>query len=139
MKVLLDTNVVVDLLLLREPWATEAKEIWQAAIDGRLECYISASSVTDIYYICRKICGKDGAYQAVRDCLDSLIIIPIDESQLEQAFAATTTDMENALQMVCAANNQLDAIVTRDQTGFMNSPIPVLAPSELVTRLTSSS
>lgn len=135
MKILLDTNVVVDLLLLREPWAAEAKEIWRAAADGRLDCYVSASAMTDIYYICRKICGKNGARQAVRDCLDSLFIVPVDETQLEQAYALATMDFEDALQIVCATNSQLDAIVTRDQTGFVNSPVPVLTPSELVATL----
>jgi predicted nucleic acid-binding protein len=59
MKLLLDTNIVLDMLLGRGPWLAAASMIWQAGLDGRLTSYITASSLTDIYYIVRKTAGAD--------------------------------------------------------------------------------
>lgn len=135
MRVLLDTNVVLDVLLSRTPWMIEAAEIWQAGLDGKLECYISASVMTDIYYITSKIVGKEGARQIVRQCLDALAVVTVDEGMLELAYASPTPDFEDALQIVCAVKEQLDAIVTRDAADFSHSTIAILNPAELVEKL----
>jgi predicted nucleic acid-binding protein len=135
LRVLLDTNVVLDVLLRRSPWLTEAESIWQASQDGRLETCITASALIDIYYITRKLVGGTQARQVVRDCLDALTILPVDEAALEQAYETGTADLEDALQIACAARASLDAIITRDPAGFAGSPIAVLSPTELTTRL----
>ena len=72
MKVLLDTNVVLDVLLQRGPWMARAEAIWQASIHGRLESCITASSLTDIYYISRRLVGEQAARETVQKCLDVL-------------------------------------------------------------------
>ena len=64
MKTLLDTNVLLDLLLEREPWRAEAVAIAEASADGRIEAYVCASSITDIFYISRKLVGVERARQA---------------------------------------------------------------------------
>lgn len=135
MRVLLDTNVVLDVLLKRAPWMKEAEVIWQAGLDGKLQCFISASVITDIYYITSKILGKQGARQIVRDCLDAMTVVAVDKGMLEMAYASATPDFEDALQITCAATEQLDAIVTRDTTDFSHSTIAILSPTELVVKL----
>ena len=137
MKVLLDTNVVLDVLLERQPWLSCAQTIWQAGLDGRLESCISASVCTDVFYIGRRSMGARKARQAVRDCLDVLTILTVDREILEHAHAlAIVDDFEDAVQVACATHYQLDAIVTRDATGdFEQAAIPVWTPEELISRL----
>lgn len=135
MKVLLDTNVVLDVLLKRAPWLDDAEEIWQAGSDGRLECHVGASALTDIYYISRRMVGPDSARDVVRECLDSLEILPVDKLTLEDAHSLAGSDFEDALQIASAVRNGVDAIVTRDSSGFGSSPVEVLSPPELVARL----
>ena len=61
MNVLLDTNIVLDVLLEREPWFSDSQEIWQASEDGRLTAHLLASTLTDIFYIARKLAGIEKA------------------------------------------------------------------------------
>ncbi|HLB46163.1 MAG TPA: PIN domain-containing protein [Anaerolineales bacterium] len=95
MRVLLDTNVVLDVLLRRDPWLKEA--LWQANDDSRLVGYISASTLTDIFYVARKLAGLDAARRAVRICLDAFEICPIDRSTLELAAALSGADFKDNL------------------------------------------
>jgi predicted nucleic acid-binding protein len=135
MKVLLDTNVVLDLLLERDPWRAEAEAIAQASADGRLQAYVSASSITDIFYISRRLVGADRARRVVRDCLDTLQIVGVTRELLEAADRRTGSDFEDNLQVECALAAGLEAIITRDSNGFESSPTTVLTPAELIARL----
>jgi predicted nucleic acid-binding protein len=137
MKILLDTNVVLDVLLERVEWVADAEKIWQASRDGRLSSYISASAVTDLYYISRKLVGPEKSRKIIRDCLDVLEIVGVPRDHLEAAYALGGTDFEDDLQVVCAIGVPLDAIVTRDPEGFASSPIPVLSPAQLIAKLSA--
>jgi predicted nucleic acid-binding protein len=136
MKVLLDTNVVLDLLLERDPWRVQAEAIAQAGADGRIEPHINSSSITDIFYISRRLVGADQARRVVRACLDSLQIVAVTRDLLDAADRRTGTDYEDNLQIECAIAAGLDAIVTRDPRGFEGSPVTAMTPAELVARLT---
>jgi predicted nucleic acid-binding protein len=138
MNVLLDTNIVLDVLLERAEWLAEADVIWRASGDGRLSSHVTASSITDIYYISRRLAGSDRARQGVRRYLDRLSIIPVTGERLEAAFSLEGRDFEDDLQMACASAERLDAIVTRNPGDFTDSPIPVITPAELIARLSVS-
>lgn len=69
---LLDTNVVLDILLDRPPWNTDAAILWRAVLNRQFIAYITATSVTDIFYIIRRHAGHQKAWQAVQTCLDQL-------------------------------------------------------------------
>ena len=135
MRVLLDTNVVLDVLLERGEWLTEASVIWQASAEGRLEGCVTASSLTDIYYISRRLKGKETARQAIQKCLQILIILPVDKETLEQAYVLDLADFEDAVQIASAARNRMDAIITRNPKDFISSSVVVLSPTDLVAAL----
>ena len=135
MKALLDTNVVLDLMLAREPWREEAEAIAQAAADGCLQAHVCASSITDIYYISRKLVGADKARRIVRNCLDVLQVVSVTRDLLDAAERWSGIDLEDNLQIACAVEARLDAIVTRNPRDFAGSPVPVLSPAELLARL----
>jgi len=138
MRVLLDTNVVLDVLLERGEWLADADIIWQVSRAGRVWSYVSASSVTDLYYISRKLAGRDKARRIIRDCLDVLGIIAVTRDHLEAAYALETGDFEDDLQIVCAMVVPLDAIVTRNPADFFSSAIPVWTPAQLIAHLTAA-
>jgi predicted nucleic acid-binding protein len=138
MNVVLDTNIVLDVLLERAEWLAEADLIWRASSEGSLLSHITASSITDIYYISRRLVGPERARQGVRRCLDRLGIIGVTGELLEAAFALEGRDFEDDLQIACAIDEGLDAIVTRNPGDFADSPIPVLTPAELIDRLSVS-
>ena len=133
--VLADTNVVLDLLIGREPFATAAKPLWDAHSAGRVEVYISASALTDIFYICRKQIGADRARVAVGECLRRFVVLTVDRAVLEAALQIVGPDFEDDVQVAIARASSLHAIVTRDVAGFTHESIPVLLPIDVVPRL----
>lgn len=138
MRVLLDTNVILDILLQRHPWLAQAQVIWAASATGAIELCISASTLTDIYYIARKHVGHTAALQAIRSCLDELTVLPVDLECAEDAYHLGSPDFEDSIQTASAARNGVSVIVTRDPAGFRGSPVEVLSPAQMVTRLSSS-
>lgn len=134
-RALIDTNVVLDLLLAREPWASEAKPIWDARDDGHLEAYLPASVLTDIYYIRRKQIGADAARAAVGECLHRFIILVVDRALLEAALHLAGPDFEDDVQIVSVQASGLNLIVTRNVADFVHGSIPALTPTEIVARL----
>ena len=135
MRVLFDTNVVLDVLLDRHPWVADSKALWVANDNATIEGWMTASSMTDLFYIIRKHSGTERAVSSVSVCLDAFEICSVDKAKLSAAAAMETRDFEDNLQIVCAEQNQLDAIVSRDKAGFVKSSIAVLTPSELLARL----
>ena len=126
---MLETNVVFDVLLQREPWLAEAQAVWQAVDDERLTAFLPASVLTDIFYVARRLTDGVRARQAVQVCLDAFEIAGVDRSVLERAQILTGADFEGNVQIACAELNQLDAIVTRDPDNYAGSPIPVWSPA----------
>lgn len=135
MRVLLDTNVVLDALLQCDPWAADAEAIWRAHADGRLVAHVTATTITDIFYVGRRLIGLDDAWKAIRTCLDQLWVVSVGANELLAAATNGQGDFEDSLQLACAIAAGLDAIVTRDAAGFSHGTITVLTPSELLQRM----
>ncbi len=135
MRVLFDTNIVLDVLLKREPWVTDASALWQANDEGRIVGYVAASVLTDIFYVARRLAELDTARTAIRVCLEAFEICAVDRETLEHANGLTGNDFEDNLQIACATLAGLDAIVTRDKQDFSVSAVPVFTPAELLARL----
>ena len=135
MRVLIDTNVVLDVLLKREPWAADAAGVWRLCLEGTVTGYISASSCTDIFYIARRHTDRERARIAVRLCLDTFAVCPIDQSTLEMAYMLPGTDFEDNLQVACSILGGLEFIVTRNGDDFRDSPVPAVTSAELLQRI----
>ncbi len=136
MKVLLDTDVILDLVLDRAPFAEDASAIWLAHEEQRITAYIAAITPINVFYIVRKIKGSATAHESVGLLLTTLQICFIDHDVLQQAVHLKMSDFEDATQVASALTANLDVIVTRNTDDFSASPIPVLTPKELLARLT---
>jgi predicted nucleic acid-binding protein len=136
MKILVDTNVLLDFLLEREPFKKDAEELFAAIDSGQIIGYVTATTLTDIFYIARKHTRSlELAREAVSSTLETMTICPINRNVLEAAFTSGLTDFEDAVQIYSAIAQNLDAIVTRDAKGFVSSTIPVYSVQELLKRL----
>lgn len=131
MRVLIDTNVVLDLLQEREPFVENAARLFERIDAGEIEGFITATIITNIYYIIRKAAGKVVAQDAISQILLDLNICAVDLKVLKRALALNFEDFEDAVQYACAVVHNLDAIVTRDVSGFLHSQIPVVLPENL--------
>ncbi|MCX5965106.1 MAG: PIN domain-containing protein [Cyanobacteria bacterium] len=136
MRVLIDTNITLDFLLRREPFFQDAELIFQAIDVGQVIGYVTATTLTDIFYISRKHTRSvDQARQAVSETLTVMVVCPIDRAVLESAFNSGLVDFEDAVQIFGAVSQGLDGILTRDNKGFLSSPIPVFSIQELLQQL----
>ncbi|MGK7924566.1 MAG: PIN domain-containing protein [Spirulina sp.] len=136
MRVLIDTNIVLDFLLEREPFFQDADLLFQAIASGRVVGYVTATTLTDIFYIARRQTQNiEQARQAVSQTLIAMEICPVNRSILESAFASGLADFEDAVQIACANDRRLEAILTRDPRGFVNSLLPVLSIQELLQQI----
>lgn len=135
MRVLVDTNIILDDLLEREPFVRDAKALLQAIEDQQIQGYITATTLTDIFYIARKNKGIQKARQDISDLLALMHICTVDRSILETAISSNLPDFEDAVQIACALNENLDAIITRDTQDFADADLPILSAGELLPRL----
>lgn len=133
MKVLIDTNVILDILLEREPFLPEARAVLENIRIGRIIGYVTATTLTNIFYIVRRQTKSvERAKQAVSMTLTLMEISLVDRQILEQAFASNLTDFEDAVQEACAKLANLDGIFTRDREDFADSTVRIFSPGELL-------
>ncbi|MCX5980949.1 MULTISPECIES: PIN domain-containing protein [Nostocales] len=131
MRVFIDTNVVLDFLLEREPFVEDAVKLFAKIDAGEIIGFITATTITNIYYIIRKAAGVKVAQDAISQILTDLHICRVDKNILETAVALNFQDFEDAVQYACAMKSMVDVIVTRDVSGFLGSEILVILPGEL--------
>ncbi|BAU15460.1 hypothetical protein LEP3755_60190 [Leptolyngbya sp. NIES-3755] len=132
MRILVDTNIVLDFLLRREPFLRDARQLFREIAAGQIVGYVTATTLTNIFYIAqRQTRSVAQARQAVSETLTVMEICAVNRDILEQAFGLDVTDFEDAVQIACAIEQVLEAIVTRDQQDFLNSPVPVLSIADL--------
>jgi predicted nucleic acid-binding protein len=131
LRILVDTNVVLDVILAREPWAGEARPVYAARDAGQVELLVLASTLTDVYYIARKQVGRDRAHTSVRECVRVYTILPLTRELVERALTRNSGGFEDDVQMVAAEVERLDYLMTRDTQDFSGSPVPALTPAEI--------
>jgi predicted nucleic acid-binding protein len=138
-RVLVDTNIILDFLLQREQFLQDAELLFQAIDSGQVVGYVTATTLTDIFYVARRHTRSvEKARQAVSETLTAMEICPVNRAVLELAFSSGLADFEDALQIACAMTQGLEAILTRDTQGFLNSSLPTLSVQELLQQLESS-
>ncbi|MFB2920533.1 MULTISPECIES: type II toxin-antitoxin system VapC family toxin [Aerosakkonema] len=135
MRILLDTNIILDFMLEREPFFNDANAIVQKIISRDVEGYVTATTLTNIFYIARKIKGIEIAKQYIADILALMRICPVNRRVLEEALSSNLRDFEDAVQLACANRLKISAIITRDRRDFEGAALPILSPSEFLEML----
>jgi predicted nucleic acid-binding protein len=136
-RLLIDTNVVLDLLLARSPFDQAAVEITAAIARGEFSACLCATTVTTIHYLARKHLGSKAALTAIGRLLDVFDVAPVTEFVLRAALTRNFSDFEDAVIDAAAEQAGVTGIVTRDSTGFAKSQLPVFSPDELLQVLAS--
>jgi predicted nucleic acid-binding protein len=133
MNVYLDTNVVLDLLLARKPFDTDAEQIFRLIIEKQIIAHLSALSYGQIGYFLEKGLSKPNARNRLRDLQEITETIAVDDKIITNAIASDLTDFEDAIQFACAMKvKSLHALITRNQKHFKNKELLVLSPKEFL-------
>ncbi len=138
MRVLFDTDLVLDLLLDRDPFADAAAAVFTLHEKGRISGYVSGITIVNVFYVTRKSKGTAGARKAVEELLATLNVCPLDQLVLANAHHLAFTDYEDAVQHACATASGLDALITRNLVDYKNATLPVFSPTAFLNQLTSS-
>ena len=129
-KVLIDANVILDVLLLRRPWLAESEALWKFIEFGHGRGMLSAHAVTTIFYFVRKDRGFNRAKEAVDALLTVFGVAEVNIDILRSALLLNSTDFEDATTAAAAQAAGCGLIATRDPKGFRNSPVPAVSPKE---------
>jgi len=136
MKLLIDTNIILDALMNREPWAKPAQEIILAVAEEKAEGCATASSFTDIHYLLRKhLRDKERTKQALLGLLTVVNILDVTGLDCEKAFDLPMSDYEDALLAHCGKRHKVDRIITRNLKHFEGSPVEAVLPEEILKSL----
>ncbi|MGK7902685.1 MAG: type II toxin-antitoxin system VapC family toxin [Hormoscilla sp.] len=138
MKILLDTNIIIDVALERQPYFQDSEVIVSLVEQGTVEGYISASTFGDFYYIIRKDKGRELTRKFLRKIAGLCQIATVNQAAIEMALNSDFTDLEDAIQYSTAVVNHLDAIVTRNPQDFPTQVVTprILTPSQTIQELT---
>ena len=135
MRVLIDTNVVLDVLMAREPHLERALALFAAIETGRVRGVLGATTVTTVFYLASKAVGAEAARRHVRALLELFDVAPVDRAVLGRALDAGFADFEDGVLHEVAGSAGVDAIVTRDRIGFASATLPVFTPAAFLAAL----
>ncbi|WP_434565280.1 PIN domain-containing protein [Thermoanaerobacterium thermosaccharolyticum] len=133
MNVLIDTNVMLDAMLSHSPFAEDAQKLFITAAEEKINVHITASSITDIYYLLHKyLHGKKRCKQEIYKIIKIFNIIDVTGSDCEKALKLPMEDYEDALLAACAKRRKMECIITRDIKDFVNSPVRAVLPGDFL-------
>lgn len=133
MKILMDTNIIIDALTGREPFRESAEQIFMLAANMIEDMYITANSATDIYYLIRKHLHNTEQVKSTMSKLYQLFgILDVTAKDCQDALLSDTKDYEDAVISCCAKRNHMDYIVTRNIKDYEKSKVKALLPEDFI-------
>jgi len=134
-RVLVDTNVVLDVLLARRPFVAASAEVFGLVEHSRIEGLLCATTITTIDYLLTQAMPRPAARQALQKILELFEIAPVNRAVLEEAIRSKVADFEDAVLDQAGRLAGAEAIVTRNQSDFRLAFLKVLGPDELLASL----
>lgn len=135
MKVLIDTNIILDVLCNRKEFVADSLRVFQCCEAQHITGYISALSIPNIVYIMRKELDSERIKEILHTLTMVFSVVELREVDLLKAAELSFDDYEDAIQSVCGARVQADYIVTRNGKDFANSSVPAISPTGLLKQL----
>lgn len=133
MKILVDTNIVLDVMLKREPFYKSSLEILGLSKRGDIEEYVSASAITDIYYLAyRQLKDKGMVKKLMKKLLTVVSVASVSEQEIENALSLEWNDFEDSVQYSVAFLQEMEGIVTRNPNDYKEAKIKIWKPEELL-------
>jgi predicted nucleic acid-binding protein len=133
--IFLDTNIVLDLLAQRMPFYTEAAKLFSLADKKKIVLSVSALCLADINYILSKQIPEMEVRKILRKFKVLVNVLPLDDKITDLALNSEFRDFEDAIQYFTAIENDQDLIITRNQSDFKESRIPVMTAGEFIKSL----
>jgi len=133
MKIIIDTNVALDVLLNRTEFLQSSHNILKLSAQDRVEGFLTTNTITDMFYVLHKN-SKDAlkSRQAIAQLIKLVTLEAVVPSDISLALASNIIDLEDAVVCFAAKRIKADYIVTRNTTDFINSPVPAITPVDFM-------
>ena len=130
--VFIDTNVLLDVLLHREPFVHDSASVLNRGFKGEIALYSTPLSFSTCMFVARKMLGYANALEALKILEHHINVATMDSKQLHEALYAVAPDFEDMLQLYAAFAAGCSHIVTRNKQHFPQSGIIVLSPTDFM-------
>lgn len=134
-RVLFDTNVLLDIVLAREPWAADAVHLLDVAANGDIEGFVAAHAVTTIHYLVQRARDARTARMAIADLLSVLQVAELGAADFQRALALGLGDYEDAVQVAACLRVGAHFLVTRNPKDFRGAPVTTRGAGEVLALL----
>jgi len=135
---LIDTNVVLDVILAREPWAHEAAALLDACGRGSARAHIAAHALTTIHYLVARALDRRAATAAISDLLELVTVVPAGDADFRRALTLGVADFEDAVQVTAFLQCGASILVTRNSRDFRAAKIETRTPGEVLALMAST-
>lgn len=136
MKILIDTNIILDVLLKREPFYRDGAKVLNLSERGNINLFVSASAITDIYYIANQtLRNKIKIKELLSKLLKIVSVASVSEDMIKNALELSWKDFEDSVQYSVALLHGMDGIVTRNSNDYKEAEMDIWKPEELLLRL----
>ncbi len=131
-KILLDTNVIIDIALDRDEFVANSIELLLLLNKLEYKTFITATTVTDIYYISKKQVGRDKTLNFLTKLFEHIKIAGVDASIILNALKSGIKDFEDSIQIETAKQNDINIVITRNKKDYENSNLNIYTPDEYI-------
>ena len=135
MRLLFDTNIILDIALKREPHYLESANVLRKVDNKTFFGFITATTITDIYYISKKEKGHSITIEFITNLIQYIDVIGIDKEIILESLSTKLADFEDAIQSVASSFHNIDFIITRNTKDYKNSVIKAVTPIELLNQI----
>jgi predicted nucleic acid-binding protein len=135
MRLVLDINVLLDVVLERNPWAGPAAELLAALESGRAQGFVAAHTLPTVYYIVARSQDRHTATRAMHDLLGFIDVVRVERQDFYRALSLPLKDIEDALQAAAAIRIDAEYLVTRNEIDFRGASIATATPSTILSLL----
>jgi predicted nucleic acid-binding protein len=136
--IFIDTDVIIDFLIDREPHSREAAIIFTLIEQKKLKGYVSSLAFSNLYYVLRKIESHNKVIAKLDSISRFLTILKVDQQTIKYAIASGFPDFEDSIQYNCALDyKKIDVLITRNIKDYKGSEIPVMTPADYLKMVSS--
>jgi len=136
--IFIDTDVIIDFLIDREPHSREAAIIFTLIEQKKLKGYVSSLTFSNLYYVLRKIESHNKVIAKLDSISRLFIILKVDQQTIKYAIASGFPDFEDSIQYNCALDyKKIDVLITRNIKDYKGSEIPLMTPADYLKMVSS--
>ncbi len=133
--IIIDTNIILDIALKRREFYEKAKQLVEVSYLKAIPTFVTASSVTDIYYVLKKKRGHLHTINFLKNFFQIVDIANVDKDIIFEALNSEMKDFEDAVQTETAISNGIDIIITRNKKDYEHSGLQIFSPTEYINKL----